>query len=202
MKNMVLFVSLMLSSSAFAGLIDFNTNPDNNYWDTPISSNGFLFTDITGQGSLGTASNLDNASVDNGTVHLMDWVNSGNLSSVRMEAIDNSLFSLNMFDFTSGYLSGSEIATQLSVSGFDIGGNLVASAVFLSNSYSHLSFTTLNLSNAFQNLRYVIFDATGSNNRVGYDNIVVNNAVSVPEPSSLVILALGLLGLSRKNKII
>lgn len=175
---------------AKAGIITFNSQPDFTYWLTPINSEGFKFSDITGEGSLGTARNLDGSSVDNGTVHLMDWVNGGSLSALRMEASDNSLFSLSSFDFTSGYLNGTGKANQLTVTGYDISGNVVANAAFTSTAYSNLSFTTLNLSGSFQNLRYVTFEALGNGNRVGYDNIVVNASAAVPEPSSLALFGM------------
>ncbi len=182
-----------------AGMITFDSNPDFSYFVTPIYSAGFKFSDITGEGSLGTAKNLDSTSVDNGTVHLMDWVNGGAISTARMEASDSSLFSLSSFDFTSGYLNGSRIASQLSVTGYDIGGGIIANAIFTSSNYSNLVFTQLNLSGSFQNLRYVTFEATGLGNRVGYDNIVVNApAGTVPEPSSIALFGIGacVMGLS------
>ena len=200
MKKTVLMAMFLAAAGANASVIDFNTNLDNSYWQTPIVSSDFVFTDVTGQGSLGTAKNLDGQSVDNGSVHLMDWVNSGTLSSVKMEQLGGVLFDLSMFDFTSGYLNGGSIASQLSVNGFDVGGNLIANSLFTVADYSHLSFTTLNLSQSFQGLSYVVFDALGSSNRVGYDNFVINETVPVPEPSALLVLGLGLAGIGFAKK--
>ena len=204
MKKMIFFASglfffglayLCIPTILNATTIDFNENPDDSYWYTPILSDGFTFTDITLEGSLGTADNLDNSSVNNGTVHLMDWTNNSSLTSVRMEATDGSTFSLFSFDFTSGYLNGSRQATQLSVTGYSDQGIAIANEVFSSNSYSYLNFTTLNVSTDFENLAYVVFDATGLNNRVGYDNIVVNEQ-PIPEPATFLLFGLGILGIA------
>lgn len=192
MKKLILIMIGLLASSANAAIIDFNSNPDDNYWVTPIVSNGYIFTDITGQGSLGTASNLDDSSVDNGTVHLMDWVNNDFSSTMRMEAVNSNLFDLLSFDFTSGYLDGSDSAIELSVAGYDASDALIASTIFTSVEYDHTSFTTLYLDASFSDLQYVVFDALGYHNRVGYDDIVVK----APEPASLALFGLGLIGMS------
>lgn len=192
MNKLILTLVVLIPALANSAVIDFNDNPDDSYWNTPVVSDGYTFSDTTGEGSLGTADNLDDTSVNNGTVHLMDWINGGSLSALRMEAIDGSLFSLSSFDFSSGYLNGSSIANQLVVTGFDALGNAIANALFSSADYSHLAFTTLNLSGGFSGLAYVTFEATGTNNRVGYDNFTVN----VPEPSSLILLVLGLMSIA------
>jgi hypothetical protein len=191
----ILSAALLAPVLAHSAVIDFNTNPDDFYWSSPITSNGFTFTDLTGDGSLGTADNLDNSSVTNGTVHLMDWTNSGSIAAMRMQASDSSLFSLSSFDFTSGYSTGTSQAFQLLVTGYDAIGTAITSALFVNGQYDHTSFTTLNLSGAFQDLSYVIFSASGQNNRVGYDNFAVNERVSVPEPGSLALLGLCLAGI-------
>lgn len=192
MNKLILTLVVLIPALANSAVIDFNDSPDDSYFVTPVISDGFSFSDPSEEGSLGTADNLDDSSVNNGTVHLMDWVNNGSLAELRMEAIDGSLFSLSAFDFSSGYLNGSNIANQLVVTGFDALGNAIANALFSSADYSHLAFTTLNLSGGFSGLAYVTFEATGATNRVGYDNFTVN----VPEPSSLILLVLGLLSIA------
>lgn len=79
MKQIILAGLMLLSSVAIANAttIDFNSNADNNYWVSPVTSNGFMFSDLTpggipGVSYLGTASSLgsNGTSVTNGTVHL------------------------------------------------------------------------------------------------------------------------------------
>jgi hypothetical protein len=176
-----------MAASSIAAVVTFNSSPDNSYFVNPINSEGFTFTDLTGEESLGTDNNLDDSSVDNGTIHLMDWSNSVPLSTMRMEATGGWLFGLSSFDFTSGYLDGSSIADQLSVTGYDTGDNVVAFAIFTNSDYSNLSFTNLNLSSSFHGLKYVIFEASGTYNRVGYDNFAI-----VPEPTSLAVFGIGM----------
>lgn len=184
---------------ANADVVTFDDNPDNNYWASPITSDGFTFTDLSGQNATGTAESLAGSSATNGTVHLMAWVNNGSLSGVTMENSAGLTFDLYQIDFTSGYLNGNDIATQLTVSGYDGGNNLVASEVFTAtnNDYNNTAFSTLSLNNDFRNLSSVTFEAEGKENRTGYDNIFTN---PVPESASLTLVGIGLAGLGVYRK--
>ncbi len=201
MKKAVLLFCL-ISGFASADVITFDSNPDNLYWTSPVISDDFAFSDIAGNGSLGTASNLDGESVDNGTVHLMDWTNGGNVSFMRMNATDHSLFTLTAFDFTSGYLDGTNMAEVLFVRGFDTNGTMTGMQSFNASTFTFNAFTTLTLGDSFEDVSFVTFQALGTNNRLGYDNFVVNQAVSVSEPATLAILLAGVAGVSlRRRKI-
>lgn len=177
-----------------ADVVDFNSNPDFTYFVTPIFSGGFTFTDLNSN-SFGTAENLDNSSASNGTVHLMDWTNNGTVSLSRMERTDGASFTLSSFDFTSGYLDGTNTVSDLTVRGYDSAGIELVSAAFTSVDYSEMNFTNLTVS-GFDDLSYVTFEGIGDNNRMGFDNFVVSN---IPEPSSLAVFGTGLCVLLRRR---
>jgi hypothetical protein len=185
----VILSAACLVNVANAGLIGFESVSDA-FWIDGVVEDGFAINRTDdGLASLG-ASYTDSYWNGNGTGRLITWTNNGSTSGIEINTLNGDLFSLNSFEFGNGYVRGNSPVTSVTLTG------LLSNGSIITDSFS--SFGNNNLSNAWVNLTSVKFIANGTSNRAYWDNIEVNR-VSVPEPSTLAIFALGMIGLASRR---
>lgn len=183
-------------SSVNAAVLTFDSQPEA-YFIPSVTEAGYSLTSTHD----GFGTNNHSLWPSNGTTHLMSWTNNGSISGFTIKALDNAAFSINSFLFASGYLGGSAPVTSLVVSG--TGGNAAFSQTFTSGTdYNNFGpgLTQLFLTSGFTATEYT-FIANGSGNRAIFDNIVINEGSSVPEPTALALFGIAFagLGLARRK---
>jgi hypothetical protein len=181
---------LILSVSAFsnAGLITFNgTASDGGYISLPGSYTEAGFTLTNNSGS--------NYFVDNDfSTNLNSWdddvleFNSPTFSQATLTADGN----IN-FDFSSAFLGSFNSAASLTFEGFFAGGGSITQTLSLGlNTRALFNFT------GFNNLSSLVISAPTDGLFALMDDLTVS-ASSVPEPSTLAIFALGIIGLASRR---
>jgi len=184
--------ALMFSSigAAQALVIDFDS-VTTNFWIDSVQDSGFD-VDRTDDG-LGTLAGGYQESYwkGNGTGRLLSWTNIGNESGFTLEDQAGSSFSLNSFDFASGYVDGRSPVNSVTITGTTVGGTTLSETVAGSGDWATVSFSSL-----WQNLASVEFTALGGNNRTVWDNIVIDDVfANVSEPGTAALALLGVFGL-------
>jgi hypothetical protein len=181
---------LILSVSAFsnAGLITFNgTASDGGYTSLPGSYTEAGFTLTNNSGS--------NYFIDNDyATNLNSWdddvleFNSLTSSQATLTADGN----IN-FDFSSAFLGSFGSAASLTFEGFFAGGGSITQTLSLGlNTRALFNFT------GFNNLSSLVISAPTDGDYALMDDLTVS-ASSVPEPSTLAIFALGIIGLASRR---
>lgn len=202
---------LSMSSFANAGLIvDFeDLTTRNNFHSFGINGSYSGFT--WGYGSSSGVSNRTFASTDTG------WASATTTDTIVDEALGNvggSSYAWNwngpqslwidfggLRDFTSGTFStlGADFASNsssVSLFGYSASDVLLGSSSTLSLSHS---FQTLTAN--FENIRYLEIRGSGNNRWFTIDNLSIDNnsTTDVPEPSTLAIFALGMIGIASRR---
>lgn len=195
LKKLLAIAFLLGSNMAGATVLNFN-GVSNQFWINNYGESGFSFARSFGDG-MGTLAVPVSYWNGNGTGRLLTWSNIGNDSGFTLTNAANQNFSLASFEYGNGYVAGNANPTQFIVTGtYGTGGTITATI-----DHSVFGIYTYNFGAGWNNLSSVAFDAKGSNNRAVFDNINVNS-VQVPEPASIALLGLGLLGFAavRRSK--
>lgn len=181
---------LVLSVSGFAnaGLITFE-GFNNQEYSSPITRDDYVIGNVIGhEQHFHEIDSTQFGLPDNGTGVLLNDRN----SQLFVENSLGGIFSLLSVD-VAGYFSSN---TGLIIEGF-----LAGSSVGTINLASMGSAYTSLLGNTLGNVDRLVFDGVnnGGNSNFVIDNLSLVGGISVPEPSTLAIFALGVMGLASRR---
>ncbi|WP_342804742.1 hypothetical protein [Alteromonas sp. M12] len=195
----LVFGLLLNAGAASAAIINFNGGAKSDFTIDELVTKNFIVTGISdGLGYLAPdriGTDVLNPIFRGKNYSLLTWTNSGFQSGFTLKTDNGDLFSLESFQSGNGYLDDSFAVSSLTLNG------LFSDGSSISESFSSLG--KINLSAMWDNLVSVEFIAFGENNRAYWDSIRYERfaapVVSVPEPSTLLIVTLCLLAITTRK---
>jgi hypothetical protein len=205
LKTAITGLIVSVSSFANAGLINFNEYNQSQWFDDGliVQNNGFNIkstSTLRKKGLIAHTGSCDPTCPDNGGYYLF-----GHRAGFEFTTVDGLGFSLSSFDGAEAHNGVVNIARQIWVSATTMD-NVTVNQYF---NLDHINdgdgplndFQYFTFSNEFMNLKSARFVAAGGEESMfSIDNINYNRT-DVPEPPTLAIFALGMIGLvSRRFK--
>ena len=187
---MVCLVLLLSSGSALATTYDFNAVTPNTYNETQFNA---LFSGVAFDNSGGDSFDVNPQSLQpdfSGNAVLNNpYSSEGNRTIATFVTLTNFV-SVTMGDYDAD-------EDNLYLNAYDTLNNLITSDFFL-NPFESSAGKTLSVSSLSWNIARVEFYGVGTNNNsVYWDNFTFNEgSVQVPEPASILLMVLGLMGLA------
>ncbi|TWX67911.1 PEP-CTERM sorting domain-containing protein [Colwellia demingiae] len=212
---------IMLASSANAGIIASTDFDDRTVAGDTASTLDWILDGLSSPGDLSADYNLfdttdsaDKFAVDRNLSNEGDWIVNIALNVLSLNNISLSSLTLDAYIFNnSGNFQGQQRNLDIAISLFDSSNTLLKEFTLLDDIYANNgAFTNPNGHNVSVDLEgysllasndYILRltgSGEGNGNNAGFDNLVINgDLTSVPEPTSLAIFALGIMGLAARR---
>lgn len=189
-------------SSASAVTINFNGSPNTSL--SSYNEAGFNVAPNFGQFFIGNTNSCSPTCADNGSQWLMSFNSSGGSGfgdTIIIKALDNHAFTFNSFSGAEGPFDNTnpnDWAFGIKVIGVLIDNSVMFQDFTLdqindgTGGVADFQSFTSSLSNSFVEIRFS--GIAGQGHDFIIDNITLDNVVQVPEPHTIALLSLGLLG--------
>lgn len=177
--------------------IDPASRLSNNY----LATDGVLFTSGGGYVGVvnlqGTATSQPNGISGSTAGNLVTYSQANPISATFWMPGNSGIAAGTNFVSLRGDADPTNGGWQVTLNGYDLNGNLVAS-----NTVTDVGGETLTITSVTSNIHRIVFlGSPGDDGGVGVDDFTFNAVAPVPEPATVVVLAIGLLAMYRRRSV-